>query len=156
MQIIKAAGHVFEHGLFVFEAVARLFNKRGLHGLADFDAAAIGLLFAGDHLEQRGFTRAVGADDADDGASRYREAQVVDQQTVAKGFGDAVEIDDLIAQTLGHGDKDFLGFVALLMLKAGQFFEARNPCLRFGLAAFGVLPYPFQFFVQRFLAGRFG
>ena len=56
-----------------------LLDKGHLHGLADFHGTGIRLLFAGNHLEQRGFTRAVGADDADDGTGRGLEAQVVDE-----------------------------------------------------------------------------
>jgi hypothetical protein len=46
--------------------------------------AAVGLLLAGDHAEQRRLAGAVRADDADDAARRQLEAEVVDQQPVAE------------------------------------------------------------------------
>ena len=95
-QNVQAAGHVFPDGFFIRQVVAVLVNKRHLHGLAEFDLAAVGLLFACNHAEQRGFTRAVGADDADDGACWHFETQVVDQHTVAERFADIGKFDDLV------------------------------------------------------------
>lgn len=79
-----------------------LLDKGHLHGLADLHGAAVRLFLAGNHLEQRGFTGAVGADDADDGTRRGLERQVVDQQAVTKALADVFEFDHFIAQTLGH------------------------------------------------------
>jgi hypothetical protein len=70
-----------------------LVDEGHLDGLAD-DHPLSGCS-AGDQLEQRRFTGAVGADDADDGARRDVEAQVVDQQAVAR-LADVLELDDLL------------------------------------------------------------
>ena len=69
----------------------------------------------GNHAEEGGFTGTVRADDADDGAGRDVERQVVDQQAVAKGFETPLNSDHLVAEALG-GDEHFLRFVALLVV----------------------------------------
>jgi hypothetical protein len=138
-QDVQAARDVFPHGLLVGQVVAVLVDKSHVHGLADGDFTAVGRFLAGDELEQGRFTGAVGADDADDGAGRHLEAQVVDQQPVAERFADVLELDDFIAQALGHGNEDLLRLVALLVFEIGQFLEAGQPGLALGLARLGVL-----------------
>jgi hypothetical protein len=127
-----------------------LVDEGDLHGLADLHFAAVRFFLAGDHAEQGGFTRAVGADDADDGAGRDLEAEVVDQQAVAIGFAHAVEFDDFVTQTFADGDEDFLRFVAGLVFLRIELFKAGDTRLGFGLARLGVLAHPFQFLLHRF------
>ena len=110
-------------------------------------------MLAGDHLEQRRFAGTVGADDADDGASRDIEAEVVHQQLVAEGLGDAVEFDDLAAQALADRNEDFLGLVALLVLVAGHFFEAGQAGFALGLTRLRVGPHPLQLLFHRLHVG---
>ena len=155
VQDVQAAGDVFPHGFLIGQVVAVLVHEGHLHGLADLDLAGIGLLATGNHLEQCGFTRAVGADDAHDGARRNLEAQVVDQHAVAKGLGDVGELDHFLAQAVRHGDEDFVGFVALLVFEVAQLFKTGQAGLALGLARFGVLAGPFQLFLQGFGAGLF-
>ena len=59
---------------------------RYLDGRANRYFTRVRLFLSRDHAEQRGFARAVGTDDADDGAGRHFEAQVIDQQAIAVGF----------------------------------------------------------------------
>ena len=132
-----------------------MIHKGHLHGFADADFAAVGLLFACDKPEQCGFARTVGADDAHNRARRHFEAEVVDQQAVAKGFADVFELDDFAAQTLGHRNEDLLRFVAFLVFVIAQFFKACQTRLALGLAAFGVLACPFQLFFHGLGAGIF-
>ena len=155
VQNVQPAGDIFPDGFFVRQVVAVLIDKSHFDGRALDDFAAVGLLFTGNQLEQRRFTRAVGADDADDSARRNRETQVVDQHTVAKGLGDVVELDDLMAQTLGHGNENFVGFDALLVFKVGQFLETGQARFALGLARFRVLARPFEFLFQGFGTGFF-
>src|SRR3546814_19403526 len=82
---VEPAGDFFPHRLVSGEGVAALVDIAELHGVADAQAAAVGLLLAGDHAEQRGLAGAVGADCADDGDRRQLEAEVVDQALVAAG-----------------------------------------------------------------------
>src|SRR3546814_16185485 len=59
-----------------------------------------------DLAEQRGLAGAVGADDADDGARRNLEAEVVDQQLVAEGLADVLRLDHQIAQARASRNAD--------------------------------------------------
>src|SRR3546814_789886 len=91
---VEPAGDFCPHRLVSVGGVAALVDIAELHGVADAQAAAVGLLLAGDHAEQRGLAGAVGADDADDGARRNLEAEVVDQQLVAEGLADVLRSEE--------------------------------------------------------------
>ena len=160
VQNIQTARYVFPDGFVVSQFVAVLVHEGHLHRLADLDFARIGFFASGDHFEERRFTRAVGPDDAHDSAGRHLKAQVVDQHAVAKGLGDVHKLNHFLAQAIGHGDKDFVGLVALLVFKVAQFFKAGQTRFALGLAGLGVLARPFQLFLQglgaRFLAFLFG
>ena len=152
---VQTTGDVFPDGFIVRQRVTRLVHISHLHGGANDDFARVRLLATCNQLEQRGFTGPVGADDADDGASRDVHAQVVDQDAITKRLGDVLELDDLGAQAVGHRNEDFLRFIALLVFEIAQFLEAGNTCLALGLAALGVLAHPFQFLLQGLGAGFF-
>src|SRR3546814_17304174 len=94
---------ISSHTVLSAARVSALVDIAELHGVADAQAAAVGLLLAGDHAEQRGLAGAVGADDADDGARRNLEAEVVDQQLVAEGLADVLRLDHQIAQARETG-----------------------------------------------------
>ena len=49
---VEATGHIFPNGFFVGQVVAVLVDKGHLHGLANFDRAAVRLLFASNQFEQ--------------------------------------------------------------------------------------------------------
>src|SRR6202011_3551625 len=87
-----AAGNLFPDALLAIETVARLVDIAEMHALADGDGALVRLVLSGDHPEQRGLTGAVGADHADDAARRQFEGEIVDQEAIAKTFGEAFEI----------------------------------------------------------------
>src|SRR4051794_40316726 len=70
---LVAAGNLFPHGFPSFERITRLVYIAQMHALADFDIAAIGLLLAGDHAEQRRLAGAVRPDNTDDAARRQFE-----------------------------------------------------------------------------------
>ena len=116
-----------------------LVYKRHAHGFTDFHFAAVWLLFASDEFEQGGLTRAVGADDTDDGTGRYLKAQVINQHAVTKRFGDVFEFNHFVAQAFGHGNENLLCFVARLVFVIRQFFKAGQARFAFGLTRFGVL-----------------
>ena len=80
------------------ERVARLIDVADLHGLAEPQRAAVGLLLPGDHPEQRRLAGAVRADHADDAAARQREVDVVHQQHVAVALPQAARLDDDVAE----------------------------------------------------------
>ena len=117
--LVHAVGDFLPDGLAVVEAVAALVDIAELDALADGQRAAIGLVDAGDHLEQRGLAGAVRADHADDAAGRQLERQVVDQQPVAEALAELVGDDDGIAEARRRRDLD-LGRVGRLLEAAGQ------------------------------------
>src|SRR3982751_1172732 len=91
-EVVEAARDVLPDGLVVLELLPALLDERHLGGGTDLDGAAVGLLLAGDHAEQRRLAGAVGADDADDRAGGDHEAQVVDQQAVSEPLGHVLEL----------------------------------------------------------------
>jgi len=153
--VVQPARHVLPNRLFILQALAALVDEGQLRRLADLDFAAVGLLLALDHAEQRRLAGAVGADDADDGARGHLEAELVDQQPVAEALADGVEFEHLVAQAFGHRDEDFVGLVALLVFDVAQFLEARQPRLALGLACLGVGAHPFEFLLHRLHARVF-
>ena len=78
--------------------VAALIDVGELHRLADPQRAAVGLLLAGDHAEQRGLARAVGTDHAHDAAAGQLERQIVDEQPVAVALAEVIGLDHDVAQ----------------------------------------------------------
>src|SRR5690606_23189865 len=62
------------------------------------DPPGVGLLEAGEHLEQRGLAAAVEADDADALARVHAEGDAVEQRGDPEALGDLLEVDQV-----GHG-----------------------------------------------------
>ena len=144
------------HTVLSAARLSRLWStKATLRGLADGHLAAVGLLGALDHAEQRRLAGAVGADDADDGACRHLEAEVVDQHAVAEALGDALELDDLVAQALGHRDEDLVGLVARWYSTSLSSSKARQAGLALGLPRLGVGAHPLEFLLHRLHARVF-
>src|SRR3546814_15082088 len=94
----------------------------------------------------------VGADDADDGARRSLEAEVVDQQLVAEGLADALRLDHQIAQARSIRNAD----AARLRLLVGGLRDQRlvglDAGLRLSLAGARGLTDPLQVLLQHPLA----
>jgi hypothetical protein len=65
--------------------------------------------------------------------------RVVDQQAVAEGLADAVELDDLVAEALAGRDEDFLGLVALLVFDADISSKRARRALLLAWRALGLL-----------------
>ncbi len=148
-----AAGDGLPHGFAVFQVVAGLIDIAEFDRVAVFDRAFVGGFLSGQHLEQRGFTRAVGADHADDAARRQREGQIFDQQLVAHVLFKSVHLDHLRskARTVGDDDLGAREFFALGLV--GEVVIGVDPGLGFGLTGLLALTHPFQFAFQCFLAG---
>jgi len=96
----------------------------------------IRLLLPGDHPEQRGLAGAVGADHADDAARRQLEGEILDQHAVAEALGEPFEVDDVLAEPLGHGNRDLRGLGLLLARLFQQILIALVARLGLGLARF--------------------
>ena len=154
-QNVVAVGHLFPDGLVGVQVLAALVHVGQVHGVAHLDVAGVRRFLTGEHTEQGGLTRAVGADDADNGAARHREAQIFIEQLAVELLGDAVDLEHLLAEALAWRNVQFLGLVALLEVLAGQLLEGAHPGLVLGAAALGVLAHPFQLFLHRLAVGAF-
>ena len=122
-----------------------------MHALADGDGALVRRLLLGDHPEQRGLAGAVGADHADDAAGRQLEGEIVDQHAIAEAFAEALEIDHVLAEPLGHRNRDLRGLGLLLAGLLQQVFIALVARLGFGLARLRRSRDPFLLALQRAL-----
>src|SRR5207247_1535486 len=96
------------------ERVARLVDIAELDGLADPEAATIGLLLPGDHAEKRRLASAVGSDDPDDAAGRQPETQLLDQEVVAETLAHPLGLDDEVAEPRAGRQDDLRGLRRLL------------------------------------------
>ena len=114
LQVVDAAGDLLVDGLVGVERLARLVDVRELARWGRPERAAVGLLLADEHAEQRGLARAVGADDADDAAARQREREVVDEQPVAVALAQVLGLDHLVAEPRTGRDRDLQLVVAPL------------------------------------------
>ena len=106
LDVVVAVGDLLPDGLVGIERVARLVDVGELDGVAERERAAVGLLLADDHLEQRRLAGAVGADHADDPGGRQREGQVLDQQPVAEALAHVRGLDHLVAEARPGRDVD--------------------------------------------------
>ena len=70
--------------------------------------------------------------------------QVLEQQLVAIGLGDALDLDDLAAEPLGHLDEDFGLARDVLFLRGDELVELGDTRLGLGLAGLGALPDPLE------------
>src|SRR5690606_8887362 len=107
---------------------------------------------AGDDLEQRRLARAVGPDHADDAAGGQGEAEILEQQLVAVGLGDVLDLDDLAAEPLGHLDDDLRLARLALVLRLLELLELADARLGLGLARRRGLPDPLELFLERLRA----
>ena len=116
---------------------------------ADDHLARIGLLLAGDQLEERRLARAVRSNHADDRPRRHLEREIADQQSIAVALRHGLELDHLVAEPLGDRNEDLGGLVAFLVFVGRELVEARDARLALGLPTFRVLPHPFELLLHR-------
>ena len=125
-------------------------------GVADADRSCVRLFLAGNHPEERGFPRAVGADDPDNAAGRQLKGHTIDQQLVAVPFGDIFGFNDQIAQARPRRDIQLARAGFALEIFPQQFLVGLDARLGFGMPAFGRHANPFQLALERFDAVAFG
>src|SRR4051812_36778720 len=148
---VAAARDLLPDVLAGVEVVAGLVDIAQANRLADPDRAGIGLLLAADELEQRRLAGAIGADDSDDPSRWEAEGQVVEQQFVAIGLGEAVGLDHGAAEALGDLDEDLRLAGRAVLLRLDQFVERLDAGLGLGLARLGRAADPFELLLDRLL-----
>ena len=72
------------------------------------------------------------------------EGQILEQQLVAIGLRDALDLDDLAAEPLGHLDEDLRLAGGAVFLRLDQLVEGADTRLGLGLAGLGRLPDPLE------------
>src|SRR6185295_1129602 len=100
---------------------------------------------------QRGLAGAVGADHADDAARRQLESEILDQHALAETLAEPFEVDDVLAEPLGHGNRDLRGLALLLARLFQQILIALIARLGLGLARFRRGRYPLLLAGERLL-----
>jgi hypothetical protein len=108
-----------------------------MHGLADADFAAVRLLLAGDHAEERRLAGAVRADHADDAAGRQLELKTLDQDAIAIALGELLGVDDVLAEALAGRDDDLRIAGAAVVGGLDQLVLGAEARLRFCLPRLG-------------------
>ncbi len=93
------------------------------------------------------------ADHADDAAGRQLEGEIVDQHAVAEGFAQVFEIDHVLAQAFGDGNRDLRGLGLFFAGLLQKLFVALVARLGLGLTGFGRSRDPFLLALQRALMG---
>ena len=83
---VLAVGDFLPHGLVVVQRVAATGRRRPVTRCRPASTCRHRAAPVRSASEQRGLARAVAADDADDGALRHDEAQVLDEQSVAEAL----------------------------------------------------------------------
>ncbi len=156
LDLVLPLRDLLEHGVLRLQRLPRLIDIGQADGGADPDAAAVRLLFADQHLEQRRLTGAVWPDDADDATGRQPEGEVLDQQVFVIALAQLLHLHDHVAQPFGERDADLGPVVSPLLVLVNQGVEGLDPGLALGLLGARRRADPVQLLTERPLARRLG
>ena len=121
--------------------------------VAELDGAGGGVLFAGNHFKERGFTGAVSANDADDAARRQVKVYAVKEQAIVECFGDIAGGDHLLTEAFSDRNLDGKVVFGGVEFLRGELFVAFNTRFVLRQAAGGIHAHPFQLLLEQLLAG---
>src|SRR6516162_7368069 len=152
LELIEPAGNLLPYCLLAVERIARLIDISKLNRIADVDRSRVRLVLRRDHAKQRRLARPVRADHADDPARRQFEGQIVDQQIAAEALCQILEVDHVLAETLGDRDDDLRGLGLFLAGFLEQFLVAFVTRLGLGLPRAWRSSDPFLLAGERALA----
>ena len=124
---IQAVGNLFPNIFIGIQIITALVNIAQFHGRTDVDAAAIRSFLAGNQLEQSGFTRAIWPDNTHNTARRQIKVQIIEQQFIAIGLGQALSFNNLAAQTGRCLNKNLRLAGVAVFLCFHQLVKAFNP-----------------------------
>ena len=124
--------------------------------VADPELAAVGLLLAGDHLEEGRLAGAVRPDHADDAAGRERERHVLDEQPVAEALGDVLGLDDEVAEPRAGRDVDLDALDLEVRVVGEHLLVGRHARLRLRLPRARAHAHPLELAGERAPARRLG
>src|SRR5579864_5160351 len=143
LENVEPAGDFLPHRLLGIERVARLIDIAHPDRRPDTQRSGIRLFPAGQQTEQRRLAGAVGTDDANDTSRRKREVDVLVEQPITIGLGEAFGLDDHRAQPLRHRNNDLRRTATLFLGLGEQFLVGADTRLGFGLAGLWRLLDPF-------------
>src|SRR5262245_17255032 len=125
---VEPIRHELPDGLAGVEIGPPLVDVRDLDRFTDPDVAGVDGLLSDDHLEQRGLACPVGADDAHDAVAWEREAEVVDEQPVAKALAEVLCLDHQAAKAWTGWDLDLIEVqLAIFVCLGGHLLVALQP-----------------------------
>ncbi len=152
---VLAVGNHLPDVFLRIQRVAALIDVGQFDGLADADGSRVGAFLTGDHTKQRGFARAVGADDTDNAAGRQGKRHAFDKQFFSVALGNFVGFNDHVAQAGAGRNKELARAGFLFQIFTQQFFIRLDARLGFGMPTFWGHVDPFQFTLQGFDSGAF-
>ena len=107
LQRFCTIGNFLVHGCIGIQCVAVLIHVTHLHSVTNGDGARAWCFLASEHAEQRGFTRAVWSDNANDASRWKREGQVFNQHSVAEALHQVLHFNHGVTQTRAGRNHDF-------------------------------------------------
>ena len=132
-----------------------------VNGLEEFGAgegALIGVEVAAKDAEERGFARAVGADEAEAETGGEGKGEITNEGPAAEGNGEGFGLDELFGLASGSGEVDADGGGALAGGDVGELIDQGvrgvDAGFRFSGAGFGTAAEPFDF-APDFVGERF-
>ena len=159
--IADAAGQDIAERRFGVQAFPGLIQSDHLQISAELDLAGIRLEGAGQHVEQCGFARTVGSDDAELIAPHNPRREIPDNRIVAITLPDEMRIDDNLAGSIGlrRVHNDVAGRAAFVLPIFAQVFEGAKAAHIAFAPGRDALAHPFGFpvdFAVEFVPFHFG
>ena len=145
---VEAAGKLLEHGFVRIQAGAHLVGVGELDRVAQAQGPGIWFFLAGDHAQQGGLPRAIGPDEAHHRPRRHLEGKVLVQELAVVALGQALRLNDHVAQPRPRREDDPAFAHLLLAIIREEFFVAFYARLRFGVPPLRAQRYPFQLPLQ--------
>src|SRR5438477_3848995 len=151
-----AVGQLLPHRALAVEGLAALVDVGDDDRVAETERAAVGLLVADDHTEERRLAGAVRADHADDAAPRQVEVDAVHEQPVAVPLAEPARLDHEVAEPRTRRDRDARGTAARFgrLVLREELLVGGEPRLALRLARARRHPHPLELACKRPAARR--
>ncbi len=137
LEDVLPLGDDLPYALFRVESVTALVHVRQVNGIADPDCAAVRLFPAGDHAEQGGLARAVGADYTYNTAGRKGKGHILHKQLIAIPLAYPFRLHHYLAEPRSGRDVDLQVPGTLLPFLSQQFLVGGDTRLALGVTPLG-------------------
>ena len=127
MDVFAVVANEVEHFLVGWQILVLLFVVTDLHRFANVEAATVGRSDSGQHIQQRRFSDAVGADDADAVVFHEGVGEIAKNRPPVIAFREVLAFDDFLAQARVHEihQQRVVVFVGELAFQLVETFFAR-------------------------------